>query len=83
MRALDRPAVGLLVLRIAMGLIFILHGWMKLFGDREMFVREVLHMVGWVLPDPVIWIVTILEFVGGLALILGVFARWAAQATRR
>jgi len=80
MKALDRPGVGLFLLRIAMGSIFLLHGWMKLFGGREVFVRELLHMVGWSIPDPLIWIVTLLEIICGLALILGVQARWAALA---
>lgn len=80
MKAIDRPGIGLLVLRIGLGLIFFLHGWMKLFGDREMFVREVLSMVGWAVPDPVIWLITGLEIAGGVALIVGVFSRWAALA---
>lgn len=80
MKGIDRPGVGLLVLRVGLGLIFFLHGWMKLFGEREIFVREILSMVGWTIPEPVIWLVTALEISGGLALIIGFYARWAAVA---
>ena len=77
---LHRPDIGLLALRVAIGAIFFLHGWTKLVGQREMFVREILNMVGWTMPDIAIWAVTALELIGGLALILGILARWAALA---
>ena len=73
-----KPEVGLLVLRVAIGLIFLLHGWMNLFGGQESFVREMLSMVGWSIPDAVLWFVTFIESVGGLALVLGLFTQPAA-----
>lgn len=73
-----KPEVGLFVLRLAMGAIFFLHGWMKLFGGQESFVREMLAMVGWQMPDWLLLVLAVVEILGGLALILGLFARLAA-----
>ncbi len=69
---------GLLVLRLALGLIFVLHGWMNVVGGQAAFLREMLAMVGWSAPDVVVWMITGLELLGGLALMLGIFAREAA-----
>jgi putative oxidoreductase len=73
-----RQQAGLLVLRLALGLIFALHGVMNLVGGQAAFLREMLAMVGWSPPDLVVWAITIFELVGGLALMLGIFAREAA-----
>ena len=69
---------GLLVLRLALGLIFVLHGWMNVAGGQEAFIREMLTMAGWSAPDLVVWLLTLLELLGGLALLLGIFTREAA-----
>jgi len=74
----NKPRVGLFVLRLALGTIFLLHGVMDLTGGRESFVREMLVMVGWSLPDALWWVVTVTEVLGGLALLLGLFTREAA-----
>jgi len=73
-----RQRAGLLILRLALGLIFVLHGWMNIVGGQESFLREMLAMVGWSAPDYVVWLITGLELLGGLALMLGFFAREAA-----
>jgi len=70
--------MGLLVLRVSIGLIFFLHGWMKLFGHQVSFLREMLHMAGVTLPDPLIWLATAIELGAGLALMAGLFTRPAA-----
>jgi putative oxidoreductase len=70
--------LGLLVLRLALGLIFVLHGWMNILGGQESFLREMLTMVGWSAPDLLVWLITGFELLAGLALILGVFTREAA-----
>jgi len=74
----NKPHVGLFVLRLALGTIFVLHGAMDLTGGRESFVREMLVMVGWSLPDALWWVVAVTEVLGGLALLLGLFTREAA-----
>lgn len=69
--------IGLLILRLALGSIFVLHGWINLVGGQS-FLREMLAMVGWAPPPALIWLITLMELFGGLALVLGVFTRWAA-----
>lgn len=73
-----RHQIGLLVLRLALGLIYVLHGVMNLVGGQAAFLREMLAMVGWSPPDLIVWAITVFELLGGLALMLGVFAREAA-----
>lgn len=73
-----QQAIGLLVLRLALGLIFVLHGWMNLVAGQESFLREMLAMVGFAPPNVVVWTITAVEALGGLALILGIFTRVAA-----
>ena len=70
-----RVGWGLLVLRMAVGLIFFVHGWMNILGGREAFLRAMFSMAGWEAPDLVIWLLTGLEFLGGLGLLLGMFTR--------
>ncbi len=78
MAKLSRSDTGILVLRVALGLIFFLHGWMNVIAGRESFIREMLNMAGWSTPDPVLWLVTSVELLAGLALILGLVTQWAA-----
>jgi putative oxidoreductase len=70
---------GLLVLRVVAGLIFVLHGWGKLSGNPsiEMFSGMVGNL-GFPMPLFFAWVVALTEFLGGLALILGIFVRPAA-----
>ena len=70
---------GLLVLRIVAGLIFVMHGWGKLTGNPsiEMFTG-MLGGMGIPMPMFFAWMVALTEFLGGLALILGIFVRPAA-----
>jgi putative oxidoreductase len=69
---------GLVPLRVAIGIVFLTHGGQKLFvmgfaGTAGMFA----HM-GVPLPAVSGAVVAIVEFFGGLAILLGFFARWAA-----
>lgn len=72
------PESGLLALRVALGVIFVLHGWEKLFGGGLSFVSQMLEIVGWSFPPWLLFGVALIELVGGLALILGHGARLAA-----
>jgi len=66
-----------LFLRIAVGVIFIAHGQQKLFGGLARFERD-LESLGVPLPGVFAIIVALVEFLGGIALLLGLFTRWAA-----
>lgn len=74
----DKPGAGLLALRLALGVIFFMHGWEKLFGGGLSFVSQMLEMVGWAFPSWLLIAVALVELVGGLALILGYGARLSA-----
>ena len=67
-----------LVLRIALGVIMAAHGWSKLNGGPANFGNGMLAQAG--IPAPVLfgWIVTLVELVGGLLLIVGLFTRLCA-----
>ncbi len=68
---------GLLLLRLALGIIFIAHGYQKFneFG-AEGFALFLMSL-GVPMPLFFAWIVIIVEFVGGILLILGALTRLA------
>jgi putative oxidoreductase len=61
-----------------MGIVFLSHGWMKLFGEHISFVQEMLNMAGASLPGSALWLIAVVETIAGLALLLGIFTRHAA-----
>jgi putative oxidoreductase len=69
---------GLLALRIALGLVFIMHGGQKLFVFGHAGVTG--FMTGLGLPFPALnaALITAVELGGGLAILFGVFTRVAA-----
>lgn len=76
MNVLDRlKPLGLLLLRIGLGVIFIYHGFPKLFGDTKMFL-EAFPKMGF--PAYFAYVAGVIEFFGGCLLIAGLFTRVAA-----
>lgn len=76
--ARTHPAIdtGLLVLRLALGLIFMAHGAQKLFGAfGGPGLAGVVHMMG-----PIGYLVAIGEFFGGLGIIVGFLTRFSAAS---
>lgn len=81
----DLRGFGPLVIRIVLGIIFVLHGWGKVQGlwgyvvngDPWGFVGLVSFMP---LLPAVIWAIlaTLAEFLGGILVLLGMEVRWAA-----
>lgn len=71
---------ALLILRLVAGIIFVIHGYGKLFGDAPgmaMFTNMVAG-IGFPMPSFFAYLAAITEFVGGIALILGIGLRVAA-----
>jgi len=64
-------------LRVVVGLVFIMHGGMKLFSFGIGGTTAFMHQLGIPLPAVAAVVVTAVELLGGVALILGLFTRWA------
>jgi putative oxidoreductase len=76
MQILDQlKPLGLLLLRAALGVIFIFNGYPKLFPTTHRTMQYFAH-VG--LPEYFVYIAGVLEFFGGILLIVGLFTRLAA-----
>lgn len=76
------PEIAIMVLRVSVGIVFIYHGSQKLFGvfgghGMEGFIQ---YLTGLKVPTPEInaWLAALTEFLGGLALVIGFYPRWAA-----
>jgi len=67
---------GILLLRLILGFIMVVHGMPKLAGPMRSQMRGGMKQMG--IPAPLFDAVALLEFVGGIALILGFLTRVAA-----
>jgi putative oxidoreductase len=61
-----------LPLRLVIGYGFMAHGWAKWSRGPEGFAK-VLEQIGAPLPEAIAWVATLLEFFGGLAILVGAF----------
>jgi len=68
---------GMLPLRVVVGLVFLMHGGQKLFVFGLGGTADIMDKLGLPLPFVCAAIVITLELAGGLAILLGVFARLA------
>jgi putative oxidoreductase len=76
--SLSLQSWGLAVLRVVVGIVFLVHGYQKLFTFGFHGVAGMLGHMGVPLPGFFAVVVTLVEFVGGILLILGVAPRIAA-----
>jgi putative oxidoreductase len=78
LRYLDRfQPIALLVLRLVLGVIMIGHGYPKVFGGLSHHVQAVSHLG---LPGWLAYFSAAAEFLGGIAVILGLLTRLASFA---
>jgi len=73
--------LGLLILRVSLGIVFLAHGWLKVFTfglDRGYQVFEA-HTIWHInlIPGWFIYPAAAIEWIGGIMLILGVRTQWA------
>ena len=73
-----RQATGIAALRFIVGVVFLVHGSQKLFVFHFAGVTAFFTQGGIPLPAVSAVVVTLVEFLGGLALVLGLGTRWAA-----
>lgn len=71
-------AYGLTVLRIVIGIVFLMHGYQKFFQMRIHGVTGMFSHLGIPLPAIAAVVVTLVEFVGGILLITGIATRLPA-----
>ncbi|WP_019119751.1 DoxX family protein [Brevibacillus massiliensis] len=67
-----REDIGLLLLRVVLGLVFLVHGWAKFQGGIE---KTVGFFATLGLPGFLAYVVAVIELVGGLLMILGLGTR--------
>jgi Predicted membrane protein len=68
---------GMLPLRIAVGLVFLMHGGQKLFVFGVAGTADIMDKLGIPLPMAAAVVVITVELLGGLAILLGAFTRIA------
>lgn len=70
---------ALFIARIVLGVIFIAQGYTKLFGmGIDGFAGFLEGKAQIPFPYLFAWVVSLTEFLGGIAVLLGIFTRWAA-----
>ena len=69
-----RPAWGAVLLRLVMGVILVMSGYGKL-GNMAGTIGNFTKW-GFPIPEATAWFIALLEFFGGIALLLGLFVRY-------
>ncbi|MEO0378373.1 MAG: DoxX family protein, partial [Cyanobacteria bacterium P01_A01_bin.17] len=73
---LDTALYGILLLRVSLGLLFLAHGWLKVFTFTLPGTAQFFNSVG--LPGFLAAPVALVEIIGGIFLIAGIYSRWIA-----
>jgi len=73
----DKAPYGALLLRVSIGVLFLMHGvYLKAFVFGMAGTGKFFAAMG--LPEWFAWVVMLYETLGGLALIFGIYVRWVA-----
>lgn len=70
---------GTLALRVPLGIVFMAHGYMKLFGGQFAGTAGFFAKVGILAPEFFTGVVGVTEFFGGLLVLVGLFTRYASS----
>ena len=76
----DRTDLALLLIRLATGLVFLMHGIQKFFTYTLPGTTQAFTQMGVPIPGISAPLVAGVELIGGLLLIAGVLTRWAGAA---
>lgn len=71
-------AIGIAIVRIVVGAVFLAHGWQKFNQMGHTGVTQFFTQLGAPAPAASAWLIMFMEVIGGVALILGVLTRLAA-----
>ena len=76
------PGLGLAVLRVTLGVIFVMHGYLGLAVIGPASIAGYTTRMGYptALGPALAWYLILAHSVGGILLVLGLFTRWAAAA---
>jgi putative oxidoreductase len=74
----SRADQAALILRLAMGVGFLAHAWLKIAVFTPAGTVQFFESLG--LPGPLAYLVIFAELAGGIALILGLWTRWVSLA---
>ena len=74
----QRTALAITLVRLIVGVVFLVHGSQKLFSIGLPGITGFFTQIGIPLPGIAAPVVAFVEFLGGIALILGIFTRIAA-----
>lgn len=70
---------AILIVRIVLAVVFIAQGYGKLFTmGIDQFTGFLANQAGIPIPGLFAWVVSLTEFLGGIAILLGILTRWAA-----
>ncbi len=67
---------SLLFIRIALAIVFVIHGWLKFSGLEA--AGEAFGSLGAPMPHFLAFVAAVIEFFGGIAILLGLYSRIAA-----
>ncbi len=73
-------AYGALILRVVLGVIYLMHAYLALFVFGPSGTIAYQRNLGLPLPELGAWYVILAHGLGGICLILGILVRWAAMA---
>ncbi len=74
----DAPALAALLLRVTMGIYFLVHAWLKIAVFTPAGTAGYFESLG--LPGTLGYVTIAAELLGGLALIAGLWTRWVSLA---